>query len=158
MFQLKINEAFDVQLSPQHLAQKDILALPDAAYNIIEGDRSYVAQVTAADLEAKRITVTIDGQDYQVQISDPLDQLIQEMGLTVAAGTGEKEIKAPMPGLVLQLMVEEGQTIQKGDSLLILEAMKMENVLKATTDGTVQSIKVTQGAPVDKNQILIELA
>lgn len=158
MFQLKINDAFDVSLSQEALAQKDILALPNAAYNIIEGDRSYVAQVVAADLQSKHVTIDINGQSYEVQISDALDQLIQEMGLTVGSGAAEKEIKAPMPGLVLQVMVEEGQTIQKGDSLLILEAMKMENVLKATTDGVVQAIKVNQGAAVDKNQVLVELA
>jgi biotin carboxyl carrier protein len=63
-----------------------------------------------------------------------------------------------MPGLILEVIATVGQTIQKGDSLLILEAMKMENVIKAAGSGTVKSINVQKGATVEKNQILIELA
>jgi biotin carboxyl carrier protein len=62
-----------------------------------------------------------------------------------------------MPGLVISILVEEGQEVQKGDSLLILEAMKMENVIKAAGKGVVKSIKVQQKNAVEKNQILIEM-
>ena len=62
-----------------------------------------------------------------------------------------------MPGLVLEIMVKAGDEVKKGDALLILEAMKMENVLKATGDGTVKSVSVSKGAPVDKGTILIEM-
>jgi biotin carboxyl carrier protein len=79
------------------------------------------------------------------------------MGLSIASNQAADDVKAPMPGLVLDILVEAGQTIQKGDSLLILEAMKMENVLKATGDGTVKSVIVEKGNAVDKNQVLIEL-
>ena len=62
-----------------------------------------------------------------------------------------------MPGLVLSILVEPGQAVQKGDVLLILEAMKMENVLKAAGDGTVKNIAVAKGAAVDKGQLLLEM-
>jgi len=68
-----------------------------------------------------------------------------------------KNIKAPMPGLVLDVLVESGQTITKGDQLLILEAMKMENVLKAAGDGVVKSIEIKKGNTVEKGQILVEM-
>ena len=68
------------------------------------------------------------------------------------------DLKAPMPGLVLDILVSEGQTIQKGDNLLVLEAMKMENNLKATNDAVVKKIKVSKGDKVEKNTVLIELS
>ena len=68
-----------------------------------------------------------------------------------------KDIKAPMPGLVLQISVGPGDTVEKGDPLLILEAMKMENVLKAPGSGTVKKVSVNQGQAVEKNQLLIEM-
>ncbi len=68
------------------------------------------------------------------------------------------DLKAPMPGLVLDILVSEGQTIQKGDSLLVLEAMKMENNLKAINDAVVKKINVSKGDKVEKNTVLIELS
>jgi biotin carboxyl carrier protein len=66
-------------------------------------------------------------------------------------------VKAPMPGLVLNIVVEPGQTVEKGDPMIILEAMKMENVIKAAGEGRVKAIKVQKGMAVDKGQLLIEL-
>lgn len=66
------------------------------------------------------------------------------------------EMKAPMPGMVLKVLVNAGDEVKKGDNLLILEAMKMENILKSTTDGTVSKVLVKQGDKVEKNQILIQ--
>jgi biotin carboxyl carrier protein len=79
------------------------------------------------------------------------------MGLSTNITFQIKEIKAPMPGLVLDLEVEPGQTVSQGDVLLILEAMKMENVLKSPGDGIVKSIAVKKGDAVEKGQILIEM-
>ncbi|MNF13023.1 Glutaconyl-CoA decarboxylase subunit gamma [compost metagenome] len=66
------------------------------------------------------------------------------------------EIKAPMPGLVLNVIVESGQEVNKGDNLLILEAMKMENIIKSPSSGIVKKILVTKGDKVEKNEILIQ--
>jgi len=66
-------------------------------------------------------------------------------------------VKAPMPGLVLDILVEPGQSVQKGDNLLILEAMKMENIIKASGSGVVKNIPVHKKDAVEKNQLLIEM-
>jgi biotin carboxyl carrier protein len=66
-----------------------------------------------------------------------------------------RELKAPMPGLVRQILVTEGNSIKKGDALIILEAMKMENILTAPMDGVISGLFVKPGATVEKNQILI---
>ena len=76
-----------------------------------------------------------------------------KVGVTQKVG----DIKAPMPGLVIEVAVEIGQTVTKGDKVLILEAMKMENVIKAAGDGVVKAIHTTKGQPVEKGQLLIEM-
>jgi biotin carboxyl carrier protein len=78
------------------------------------------------------------------------------MGLDKMTNAGASQIKAPMPGLVLDVAVNVGDTVAKGDKVLVLEAMKMENIIKASGDGTVARILVDKGQTVDKNQILIE--
>ena len=69
-----------------------------------------------------------------------------------------KNIKAPMPGMVLNILVEDGDTVTKDQAVVILEAMKMENVIKSPVDGTIKKVGVTKGVAVEKNTILIEFA
>jgi biotin carboxyl carrier protein len=66
------------------------------------------------------------------------------------------DIKAPMPGMVLNILVKEGDTVKKGDAILVLEAMKMENILKSPTDGLIKKIAAVKGTAVEKNQLLIQ--
>ncbi len=79
------------------------------------------------------------------------------MGIDITAGKKVNYIKAPMPGLVLNVAVAEGQAIKKGDPILVLEAMKMENVIKAPADGAIRKISVNKGDKVEKNQVMVSL-
>jgi biotin carboxyl carrier protein len=79
------------------------------------------------------------------------------MGIKLAVESHNLDIKAPMPGKVIEVNVKEGDTILKGDAILILEAMKMENVLKAENDCTIKKVLVKSSESVEKNQILVEL-
>ncbi len=105
------------------------------------------------------VEVHLNGLDYKVEVTDStqnmLERYIRQSGKSIGAGVGT--IKAPMPGLVIKLFVEEGMSVVQGDKLLIVEAMKMENVLKSTISGIVKSLKVTEGSTVDKDSILIEI-
>ena len=92
-----------------------------------------------------------------MNVKDRFDILLAQMGMTNATATKANDLKAPMPGLVLKINVAEGQAVKKGDSLLILEAMKMENVLKAAGDGVVKTIKVKTKDAVEKGQLLIQI-
>ena len=98
-----------------------------------------------------------NNKDFDVSVKDENDLLLEEMGLDAFARSKVNDVKAPMPGMVLKVLVEEGQEISKGDNLLVLEAMKMENIIKSPGDGTVKSIGAQIGKAVDKNQVLIEL-
>ena len=86
-----------------------------------------------------------------------MDELLHELGMDAIASTKVNDLKAPMPGLVLDILVKEGEKINKGDTLIVLEAMKMENSLKAIADATVKKISVKKGNTVEKNQVLVHL-
>jgi biotin carboxyl carrier protein len=91
-----------------------------------------------------------------VQAADRFDLLLKKLGLEDLAQAGASDLKAPMPGLVLETKVAPGTEVTAGQALVVLEAMKMENVLKAEADGVVKSVPIEKGQAVDKNQVLIE--
>ncbi|MEY3321112.1 MAG: hypothetical protein RLZZ417_695 [Bacteroidota bacterium] len=103
----------------------------------------------------KYYQIQIDGRTYKVQLLDEVDQLILKMNLTSKKSSHFKDLKAPMPGLVRNVNINVGDLIKKGDSLIILEAMKMENVLKSPIDGIISELGVKPGESVEKNQILL---
>ena len=106
---------------------------------------------------SKQCTISVNGKNYELKLSNELDQLLLKMGMGKSKDNKMDVVKAPMPGLVLHILVEIGQSIEKGDSLIILEAMKMENIIKATGSGIVKAIKVSTKDAVEKNQVLIEM-
>lgn len=103
----------------------------------------------------KLLDVFLNGKHYPVQIKDRTDLLLEEMGMDISVESAATDLKAPMPGLVLNILVAAGDAVSKGDPLLILEAMKMENMIKATTDATIEEIHVSTGNTVEKDQLMI---
>jgi pyruvate carboxylase subunit B len=108
-------------------------------------------------LAGNRYRVTINGRMAEVHVKDERAMLLESFGLEAASDAGEAEIRAPMPGLVLDVLVSEGDTVEADEGLLVLEAMKMENELSAPGPGTVDAIYVGEGDAVDKGTLLIEL-
>ena len=106
--------------------------------------------------DEKEVVLKINGKATRAKVSSELDLMLQKLGLDQRASSQIKDLKAPMPGLILKINVSAGQEVKKGDSLLVLEAMKMENVIKATGDATVKHIKVNEKQSVEKNEVLIE--
>lgn len=138
-------------------AHADIQWQANGQASIIIDNKSYTAQVENIDKENKQIVVKIDGQRYTLDIKEEIDLLLDKMGINLAAMQKVAPLKAPMPGMILKVLVSEGQQVNKGDALLILEAMKMENVLKATATATIKSIKAVEKIAVEKGAILIEM-
>ncbi|RQO31280.1 acetyl-CoA carboxylase biotin carboxyl carrier protein subunit [Taibaiella sp. KBW10] len=136
----------------------DAVALPNASYTIIANNKSYVASVVQVDRAKKTLSLSVNNNLYDIQIQEPIDILLSKMGLDISKMQKIEPIKAPMPGLILKILVTEGQVIKKGEPVLILEAMKMENIFKAPNDATVKAIKITERQAVEKGEILIELA
>ncbi len=147
----------EVTIEEQNVQDLDIIAIGNNQFHILQNGITYKAKLLSADYNNKLLCLEINGNKYNLSIADQYDLLVKKMGLSTGGTQKIKNVKAPMPGLILDILVEPGQSITKGDQLLILEAMKMENVLKAEGDGIVKSVEVKKSAAVDKGQVLIEM-
>ena len=151
-----VNE-HEFNFTVDEMEQMNIISPSPGHFHIIRNNRSVNAKIISADIEKKKMVVEVDGENFEVAINDPLDQMLAEMGFNKASAKIINEIRAPMPGLVLEISVEEGQEIKKGDRVLILEAMKMENSIIIHSDAVIKKINVKAGQAVDKGQVLVEL-
>lgn len=155
-YQVTANE-FDFTFSKEQIDAVDIVQKSPTAFNVINEHRSVNVKLLEADPAGKKLTLEVDGESFTIEIKDELDLMLDKMGFGAVANKQVKEIKAPMPGLVLEIAVTEGQEVKEGDKLLILVAMKMENSIVIHTDAVIKRIAVAAGQAVDKGQLLVEL-
>ncbi len=135
----------------------DLVRTGPSQYSVVLNGRSHRVLVLKEDRENNTVRLRIGAGTYTVQLQDDRSRLMHTLGLdkvTRKAG----DLKAPMPGLVLNILVKPGDTVKKNDPVLVLEAMKMENVIKAPGDAVVKAIAAEKGKPVEKGQILISFA
>lgn len=156
MYKAKIKTK-ELEIAPNPTKDWDMLEIKENSFHILQNHKSYKAEIVKADLETKIVTVKVNGNTYDVEVKDKMDLLLEKMGMSNQASKKIKDIKAPMPGLVLEIKVAIGDEIKKGESILILEAMKMENSLKSPGDGIIKSIEIKKGEAVEKNQVLLVL-
>ncbi len=135
---------------------KAAILVEEAKFHVLKDNKPYKAEIVSADFISKKYTVKINNNTYEVAISGALDELIKSMGIERGRTKVVNAIKAPMPGLILEINVSVGQEVKENDPLLILEAMKMENCFLSPRDGVIKSIAVEKGNAVDKGQLLIE--
>ncbi|PSQ99926.1 MAG: acetyl-CoA carboxylase biotin carboxyl carrier protein subunit [Bacteroidetes bacterium QS_9_68_14] len=122
---------------------------------LVANGRSVPLTITEAG--AGEVRVTIGGRTQTVQVKGETALLLERFGIAESAGAGEAEVQAPMPGLVVRVLVSEGDEVNEGDGLLVLEAMKMENELRAPAAGTVAALHTEEGASADKGAVLVEI-
>jgi acetyl/propionyl-CoA carboxylase alpha subunit len=134
----------------------DLVVLGEGRYHLLYEGRSYSAEVISADYAAKTFQLKLNNRFVEVQAKDRFDLLLDKLGMSNATAGKVNELKAPMPGLIVDIRVEPGQTVQKGEPLLVLEAMKMENILKAPSDVTIGAIKINLRDNVQKGQVLVQ--
>jgi len=103
------------------------------------------------------VSFSINGTLYDVKIKNEEQLLLEKLGFATSKKDSQGLIMAPMPGKILDIAVSEGDEVEEGEAILILEAMKMENELKAGMTGVIHSIQVKKGESVEKNQILLEI-
>lgn len=156
-FKVKVNEEFEFKLTSEEVQNLDIIPTGDHSYHFIYHHQSIEVCVTHQDRDQRHIELEISGNKYRIRIETSLDQLVEEMGMSAGTAISVNEVKAPMPGVIIDLMIEEGQEVKQGDSLLVLEAMKMENTIVAPRDGVVKKLGIETGQTVEKNQLLLEL-
>jgi biotin carboxyl carrier protein len=121
-------------------------------YSLLIDGKSYEAFVSAAEDEWQ---VLLLGKQYPVKVEDAREKRLRAAAGGAAQGTGDFLLKAPMPGLVVSVPVEENQQVDKGQVLIVLESMKMQNELRSPRAGKVQRIKVKAGESVEQRQVLL---
>jgi biotin carboxyl carrier protein len=162
MFQVKVNNnEWDIELKGNSIsvngkpADIDISQIDNAQFHVLHQHRSYNVMLVDLNREEKTATLRVNGNDYNVSVKNNMDLLLLKLGMNNLSSNKINEIKAPMPGKVFDTQIQQGTVLKKGDTVLILEAMKMENVLKAPGDGIVKEVKIKKGDTVEKNQVLI---
>ena len=162
MYKALVNEtSLDISLDGdevkinENIFEWDMVKISEQSYHIIHNNKSYRAELISVNRDEKTVDLKINGKKFSVSVKDKMDLLLERLGMDKLVSAEIKDIKAPMPGLVLDVLVNEGDEVKKGDQVMVLEAMKMENVLKSPGDGTVKSIKVKKGDGVEKNQVMI---
>lgn len=133
----------------------DIQKISEKHFHILKDNQSYNIEVVEVNYDTKVFKLKINGETHDVRLKNKTDLLLEKMGLSSATIKAMQELKAPMPGLIYELKVQEGDTVEKGEVLLILVAMKMENAIKAAGSGVVKNILIKTNDSVEKGQTMI---
>ncbi len=121
-----------------------VLEINSNIYNVVYSKKSN-----------EKFQIVAKGQNYEVEVLTELQDKAKKLNAERRKNSGETLIKAPMPGLVLRMEVEQGNEVAEGTSLFILEAMKMENEIKSEISGTIKEVKVSQGESVEKGAVIL---
>lgn len=156
LFKVNVNNTLQFEITDEDLLHLDIFQISNLNYHILQENKSYLASIIDSNFYAKSYSIKINNNIYNISIQNDLDLLIERMGFSSKPAEQLQLIKAPMPGLILEINVIIGQKVKENDNLLILEAMKMENIISAPRSGTIKSIFISKGDAIIKNQLLIE--
>lgn len=163
MHKVNVNDlfSFDIdKLVGKYIVNKedveiDFISVGTNKINLLVGSKVFQAEVVKADYVLKTFTVKVNSNMYNLSIKDKYDDLLHQLGLDVINTVQVLELKAPMPGMVLNVFVKVGDKVLQGESLLTLEAMKMENIIKAPADVVIKRVDVSASDKVERNQLLI---
>ena len=132
----------------------DVEGTPVSLLRVGDGEHRVVARRGAS---RGRYSLSLDGHRYEVEALDERTRAVRDLSAASAKSTGPAPVIAPMPGLVVRVSVAPGDQVQAGQGVVVMEAMKMENELRASAAGTVRAVRVTAGTAVEKGAVLVEL-
>ena len=135
-------------------ANYDLLKNGDNVYHLIYNNQSFNIEVLAKDNHSGILTLRVNGRVITTQLQNKLAGLLQQMGMDNNKKK-LKDLRAPMPGLVLDILINEGDEVTEGQELIVLEAMKMENAIKSPQDGIIDKIQIDKQDKIDKNHTLL---
>ncbi|MDO5656338.1 MAG: acetyl-CoA carboxylase biotin carboxyl carrier protein subunit [Flavobacteriaceae bacterium] len=156
-YNIQVNDVHDFQLSAADLVQLDAVSDSAGVFHLLQNHQSYNIKISQEDFLNKKYEVEVNGNSYQIQIHDQLDNLIKELGFEISSEAKVNDIYSPMPGLILDILVNEGDQVVANQPLLILEAMKMENIITAPRDGKIKKIIAQKAKAIEKKALLINL-
>ena len=163
-FESKINnEVFRVEINDERTEAKvndksypiEVISEESGRMLLRSGTKLFVVDnISTAN---KSVAFSVNGTYLESEVKNEQDLLLEKLGFHADALASSGSVNAPMPGKILELLVDEGDSVEESQPVLILEAMKMENELKSTINGTVSKLHIAEGDSVEKNQILIEI-
>ena len=155
-FKVKVNNSLEFNITEEDVSKLDAEKIAPNKYHVLKNNKPFNAELVNSNFNRKKYTIKVNNHNYDIDISNPLDLLISKMGFTFGQTKHVNLINAPMPGLILDIHVKEGQEVKENESLLILEAMKMENVITSPRDGIIKYVNIDKGDAIDKGHLLIE--
>nr|WP_169933588.1 acetyl-CoA carboxylase biotin carboxyl carrier protein subunit [Nonlabens sp. Ci31] len=147
----------DFSVTTNDLSSLDIHQISTTNFHLLQDHQAYDVEIITEKLIEKTMTIMVNGNSYRVKIDDEHDTMVAQMGLFEKTETKSNNIMAPMPGYIIDIMVNAGDPIEKGTPLFVLSAMKMENVILSDGKGIVKSIEAKIDDSVDKGQLIIEM-
>ena len=148
-----VNKRFNFELNKE--VNWSLIKIKKDRFHIIYKKKSFIVDVLAHNRKNKSFEIIINNNFYSVQLKDRFDELLHDLGLDTVNFDKDNDVKAPMPGRILEILVKERDSVAEGDSLIVLEAMKMENIIKSTRQGKLKHIHIAEGDNVEKNSILL---
>lgn len=156
-FKIFTDDGLNFELSEGDIEQLDILKNQDGTFSLIESGTSYNIEVIRKDYLNKKYILRVNEKEISLNLKNELDVQIENMGYVDKLGASGGTVYSPMPGMVVKINVQIGDGVEKGEALLVLEAMKMENIIKSPLRGVIKSINIKEGDSVSKKQILLEI-
>ncbi len=156
-FKTQINNTENLILSKEQANKMDAISVAKNKWHILDQNHSYLCEIVDSDFEKKTYKIIVNSNLYEVEIKDALDLQIEAMGFSSGNSKKLNFIKAPMPGIIISVLVQKNDLVKEGDTLLILEAMKMENAIICPKDAKIKAIHIATADTVDKGKLLIEL-
>jgi biotin carboxyl carrier protein len=154
-FDIEINEDGRILVNGEERAIDFRVLRQGELYSMLLDHRSFEAVVEERD---DQYQILMEGDMYEVKVTDERSRRLESAFMAFGDSEAEAAIRAPMPGLVVRVPVAEGQAVNRGDTVLILESMKMENELKSPRSGTVHRVYVSAGDSVEQNKLLVTIA
>jgi biotin carboxyl carrier protein len=149
------DQSFDIKTDD--LTTFDLHQMSKTNFHVLQNNQAFDAVLIAENMLEKTLTIAVNGNHYDIKIDDAYDAIVAQMGLLANTATKFNTIKAPMPGLIINIMVNAGDTIEKGTPLFVLSAMKMENIVLSDGAGIIRTIEVSKKDSVDKGQLIIKM-
>ncbi len=156
-FNVKVNNSFYFDLSNEQIESLNIVQQKRSIFHVLHNNQSFQAELVQSNFNDKQYTIVVNSNTYHIKIENSLEHLIKEMGYSTGSSKKLNLVKAPMPGIIIDFNVKKGDVVKEGDTLLILEAMKMENAITCPKDAVVKSVHSKTGDTVEKNKLLVEI-
>lgn len=147
----------DFTVTTDDLSSLDLHKTSTTNFHLLKDHKSYDVELVHANMLEKTMTIMVNSNTYLVKIDDAYDTMVAKMGLFEKTEAKSNNVIAPMPGYIVDIMVQAGETIEKDTPLFVLSAMKMENVILASGHGVIKSIAAQKDEAVDKGQLIIEM-